>query len=129
MADSVRIDKWLWAVRLFKTRAEAAKACSAGKVTINGVPVKPARQIRIGDLVTAHTGERQRSVRARSLIGRRVGASLVPEHCEDLTPPEERENQTARNLRQTPLRPKGSGRPTKKERRSLESFFNQPPNP
>ena len=120
---SVRIDKWLWAVRLYSSRSLAADACNAGKVKINGLSVKPARNVHCGELVTAVTGEITRTVRVLGLIDRRVGAKLVPLHLEDLTPPEELNKPRLAHL-QTPFaRAKGSGRPTKKERRSFEDYF------
>ncbi len=121
---AVRIDKWLWAVRLFRTRSAAADACNGGKVTVNGLNAKPSRSIRAGDVVTAHTGLLTRTVRVTLAIERRVGAALVPRHLEDLTPAAEYE--AARQRNSAPVggyRPPGAGRPTKRDRRILQSFF------
>ena len=123
MSDAgVRIDKWLWAVRLFKTRSLAAEACRGGKVKVNGAPAKAARDVRIGDLLDVQTVEFRRKVRVIGLADKRVGAAVVPEFMEDLTPPEEFTRKSDPNFRPLNLRPKGAGRPTKKERRQLDEF-------
>jgi ribosome-associated heat shock protein Hsp15 len=122
-AEGVRFDKWLWAVRLYKTRALAATACKLGHVTVDGQPVKPARDIRLGETIQAKTGEITRTVKVLQLLGNRVGAARVKEFAEDLTPASEYEKQ--REIKLAPLfhRPKGSGRPTKKERRELDKLL------
>ena len=123
MSDAgVRIDKWLWAVRLFKTRSLAAEACHGGKVKVNEAPAKAARDVRIGDLLDVQTVEFRRKVRVVGLVDKRVGAAVVPQFMEDLTPPEEFTRKSDPNFRPPSLRPKGSGRPTKKERRQLDEF-------
>lgn len=116
----VRIDKWLWAVRLFKTRSLAAQACAAGHVHVNGQRVKPARSVHPGEQIEALVGEVRRTVRVRELLDRRVGASLVPQYLEDLTPAAERERARTPHLEPLFHRPKGTGRPTKRERRLLD---------
>ena len=121
--ESVRIDKWLWAVRLYKTRSLATEACKAGHVTVNGQPVKPARDVRVGETVCALTGEVRRTLRVLALVEQRVGAPLVKQFAEDLTPAEELAKQRDPGARPLFLRPKGAGRPTKKERRELEEFL------
>ena len=90
-AISVRIDKWLWAVRLFKTRSQATAACAAGKVRIADQPVKPARATRVGEVITAKVAGITRTVKVVELLENRVGAKLVPNYLEDLTPPSEYE--------------------------------------
>ena len=90
-STSVRIDKWLWAVRLFKTRSQATAACAAGKVRIGDQPVKPSRSTRIGEVITAKVGDVTRTVKVVELLEQRVGAKLVPDYLEDLTPPSEYE--------------------------------------
>jgi ribosome-associated heat shock protein Hsp15 len=119
VSAGVRIDKWLWAVRLYKTRSLAAAQCKAGHVLINGQPVKPAREVRLGEIIQARTGHVTRTVRVAGLIEQRVSAPLAKENVEDLTPPEEyaepREPDYSRGI----VRPKGAGRPTKKDRREL----------
>ena len=122
-ASSVRIDKWLWAVRLFKTRSLAVAACSAGKVKISDHPVKPAREVRVGEIIVATVGDITRTVKVLGVIEQRVGAKLVPGLMEDLTPPEEFTKQQERARQPVFFRPKGSGRPTKKDRRTMDGFF------
>jgi ribosome-associated heat shock protein Hsp15 len=122
--SEVRIDKWLWAVRLYKTRALATQACRGGHVTIAGDSVKPSRTVRVGDVIAARTGELLKTVKVLGLIGNRVGPKLVDQYIEDLTPAAEylRVEQAREVARSVPHRPKGSGRPTKKERRQLEAL-------
>jgi ribosome-associated heat shock protein Hsp15 len=119
---AVRIDRWLWAVRLYHTRARAIAACRAGHVKIEGQSVKPARLVRVGDVLTAQTGPLTRTVKVVGLLAQRVGAKLVPHYLEDLTPPAEylkcREPQSQPTL----AWPKGLGRPTKKQRRALDQL-------
>lgn len=122
-ASEVRMDKWLWAVRLFKTRALAIQACQNGRVCIQGAPIKPARSVRVGEVIVVSGEGLQRTVRVLQPIDRRVGAKEVPLALEDLTPAEEyeRARQVRANSGFTP-RPKGSGRPTKKDRRALNQL-------
>jgi len=121
--SAVRVDRWLWSVRFYKTRSLASAACVAGHVKINGHSCKPARAVRPGDLVVAITGEITRTVKVLEVLERRIGPKLVSRYLEDLTPPAE--DQKPRELSLAPMgkRPKGAGRPTKKERRLLGSFF------
>jgi ribosome-associated heat shock protein Hsp15 len=121
--DGVRIDKWLWRVRLFKSRTLATGACEAGKVKIAGVPAKPSRTIKIGDTITVAVGNVTRTVRVRHLLEQRVGAAKVPEFMEDLTPPEEFAKARTQAANGAGLRAKGTGRPTKRDRRILQRFF------
>lgn len=116
----VRIDKWLWAVRLYKTRALAAAACRAGHVEIAGARVKPAREVHIGEMVRSQHGEITRTTRVVGLIENRVSAVLARQYAEDLTPASEYEKRLVPALKPLALRPKGSGRPTKKDRRVME---------
>ena len=122
----VRMDKFLWSVRLFKTRSEATQALSGGKVKVDGASAKPSRPVREGDVISLRRGAVQCTYRVKALLGTRVGAALVPEYLEDITPEEERlKAESARlcasravvNIR----RDKGTGRPTKKERRTLDA--------
>ena len=120
--ENVRIDKWLWAVRIFKTRSLAAEACRAGHVSIAGQPVKPSRSVRPCDVIVARTGEITRTVKVRELIDRRVGAKIVNQYLEDQTPASEYQKPREKNFLPVPLRGKGEGRPTKKDRRAIDLF-------
>src|SRR5262245_17520072 len=123
MANGVRIDKWLWAVRLYKTRTLAAEACRAGHVEIAGMKVKAAREVRVGETIVTRMGEITRTTRVLGLVERRLGAPTAKEFAEDLAPRSEYEKKRDRIFQPVLLRPKGAGRPTKKERRDLEKFF------
>jgi ribosome-associated heat shock protein Hsp15 len=120
--EAIRIDKWLWCVRLYKSRTLAASACEAGKVKIGGQIVKPSRSLRKGDIIEAAAGGITRTVKVVGLLGRRVGAQKVPEWMKDLTPASEFQKKRER-VEPPGLRAKGSGRPTKRDRRILHSFF------
>ena len=120
---SVRLDKWLWAVRLFKTRTQAAAACTAGKVTINGQPTKASRDVRVGDVIVAQLGELTKTVKVIGVIEKRVGAKLVSQFLEDLTPASEYEKPREKNLTPFIFRPKGAGRPTKRDRRKMDDLL------
>jgi ribosome-associated heat shock protein Hsp15 len=121
--SAVRVDRWLWSVRLYKTRTLASTACAADHVKVNGNSCKPARAVRPGDIVVALTGEITRTVKVVEVLERRIGAKLVSRYLEDLTPPAEYEKPREASLAPVGRRPKGTGRPTKKERRLLGSFF------
>jgi len=116
----VRVDKWLWAVRLYKTRSIAAAACSGGKVRIGGHTVKPARSLRVGEVVMATAGEINRTLKVVLLIEQRVGAPEAKSCYQDLTPPAEYLKPRMPDFRPVLLRRKGEGRPTKRERRKLD---------
>jgi ribosome-associated heat shock protein Hsp15 len=122
MQTAVRIDKWLWAVRLYRTRSAAIEACRAGHIKIEGRSVKPARDIQVGEVVVAQVGPIQRTVRVIGLIDRRVGASQVPQLLEDLTPAEEYAKRREPELKAGPVWERGQGRPTKRNRRLLDRF-------
>ena len=117
MADGgARVDRWLWAVRLFKTRSEATDACRGGHVRINGRPAKAAAPLGVGDLVVVRHHGTERTVEVRQLIEKRVGASLAADSYLDHTPPPPpREVRVAE-------RERGAGRPTKRERRALDRW-------
>jgi ribosome-associated heat shock protein Hsp15 len=117
---SIRIDKWLWAVRIFKTRSMASDECRAGKVKMGGHSVKPSREIRTGDEISVQMGIYIKTVRVLGLIHNRVSAHLVPQFMEDLTPAEEYEKMKTQQEMKTEFRPRGLGRPTKKERRLID---------
>jgi ribosome-associated heat shock protein Hsp15 len=115
--DSIRVDKWLWAARVFKTRSQASVACDGGKIDVNDEAVKPARRVRAGDLiaVTLPRG-RRRILKVAGVDDRRGSAEVAKALFEDLTPPEPPRPRQAR----PPWRAPGTGRPTKRERRDIE---------
>lgn len=124
-STAYRLDKWLWAVRVFKTRSLATDACRAGSVEVNSLPAKPARGVRTGEQVTIRDGLITRTLRVIGMPRSRVGAKLVPVYCTDLTPPEELTKARSQPLQQLLAREKGSGRPTKRDRRLLDRLFRQ----
>ena len=117
----MRLDQWLWAVRLYKSRSLAADSIKGGLVKVNGERSKPAHEPKPGELITARVGIMTRTVRFLAAPKSRVGAKLVAGFAEDLTPPEEYAKREL-NLLPPGFRPKGTGRPTKRERRVLENF-------
>ncbi len=120
--NGTRIDKWLWAVRLYKTRSLAAEACKLGKVICNGVKVKPSKEIKQGEVYEVNIDQLHRRVRVIGLLGNRVGAKDVAKYMEDLTSEEEYERiKTARSAA-FELRDRHTGRPTKRDRRLIEDF-------
>ncbi|MFO8001555.1 MAG: RNA-binding S4 domain-containing protein [Marinilabilia sp.] len=123
--ESVRIDKFLWAVRLFKTRSMAAEACKKGRITIEGQTVKSSRQIRRGDEISIKVPPAVKTYKVLDLSEKRMGAKLVPDFIEDITPKEETDLLDKARMIQKMDRPKGTGRPTKKERRDLDQLDNQ----
>lgn len=122
MAEELRIDKWLWAVRIYKTRTLAGDSCRAGKIKIDGIAVKPSRVLKTGDVMTVSMGPLTRTLRVKSLIHNRVSAKLVPDSLEDLTPPEEYERIKFMHELNAEHRDRGTGRPTKKERRNIDKL-------
>ncbi len=122
---SERIDKWLWCVRVFKTRGLATDACRTGSVEAGGVVAKPAREIRAGEVVTVKQGLIVRTLVVIGVPAARVGAKRVAEFCEDRTPPEEFEKVKTRRVEQLLARERGSGRPTKRDRRALDQLFGE----
>jgi len=110
-------------MRLFKTRGLAAEACRDGEVEINAQPAKPSRHVRPGETVTAWQGLVRRTLVVHGVPKSRVGAALVPEFCEDRTPAAEWEKARASRAQQVLARPKGAGRPTKRDRRALDELF------
>lgn len=122
-----RIDKWLWAVRIFKTRSIAADACKNGRVTMNGLPVKPSKVIRNDDVISVRKPPITYSFRVLRAIENRVGAKLVPEMLENITPREQFEILEMSRISGFVNRARGTGRPTKKERRKLDDFTSDVP--
>jgi ribosome-associated heat shock protein Hsp15 len=123
MAEGVRIDKWMWAVRLYKTRSQATEACKKGYVTINDKAVKPARVLQVGEIIKVRKAPITKSFKVLALVGKRMGAKLVVDFLEDVTPPEEMELLEMQKHMRWSARDKGTGRPTKKDRRELDDFF------
>nr|WP_321355506.1 RNA-binding S4 domain-containing protein [uncultured Draconibacterium sp.] len=123
MSEGVRIDKWLWAVRIFKTRSQATEACKKGHVTIDDSPVKASREIHVGEVVKVRKSPITKSLKVLALSGKRMGAKLVADFVEDVTPPEEIELLEMQKHMRWSAREKGTGRPTKKDRRDLDDFF------
>jgi len=119
--DSVRIDKWLWAVRVFKTRGLAGDSCRHGRVHISGQPVKHSRQVRINDVIVVKKDQMTCTFKVLQLIEHRVGAPAARQYAEDQTPASEWEKPREPYFRPF-ARPKGAGRPTKKERRQLDAM-------
>lgn len=122
MAEA-RIDKWLWAARIFKTRTIAAEACKKGRVSINGAQAKPSRMIKPGDVINVKKSPITYSFKVLQAIEKRVGAKLVPEIMENVTTPEQYELLEMSKISGFIDRARGTGRPTKKDRRSLDEFF------
>ena len=118
----VRIDKWLWAVRLFKTRSIAIDACKKGRVMIKGMNVKPSRMIKIGDVIEVRRPPITYAFEVLDLTERRMGAKLVPQYMKDVTHPSQLEILELNRISGFIDRARGTGRPTKKDRRELEQF-------
>jgi ribosome-associated heat shock protein Hsp15 len=118
-----RLDKWLWAVRVFRTRSLASDACRAGSVAVNEIPAKPARDVRPGETVTVKQGLVLRTFRVVDVPRSRVGPKLVAAFCTDLTPPSEISRAKEQSVQHFLAREKGSGRPTKRDRRLLDDLF------
>lgn len=116
--DATRVDRWLWSVRLVKTRAEAATACRGGHVRINDRPAKPSAPVRVGDRVRARVHDRNRSVEVTKVIEKRVGAPVAQECYVDHTPPEP----STAGMPVFARRDRGAGRPTKRDRRILDQL-------
>ncbi|MBO7472019.1 MAG: RNA-binding S4 domain-containing protein [Bacteroidaceae bacterium] len=127
MNNEARIDKWLWAARIFKTRTIAAAACKKGQVSMGGVQLKASRMIKAGDVVSVRKPPITYSFRVLQPIERRVGAKLIPEVLENVTTPDQYELLEMSKISGFVGRAKGTGRPTKKDRRSLEDFQNEVP--
>ena len=122
MANEVRIDKWMWAVRIFKSRTIAVEACKKNRVMINNVNVKASRMIHVGDVIQVRKPPVTYSFKVLQLTERRMGAKLVPEYMENVTPAAQYEILELSRINGFIDRAKGSGRPTKKDRRSMDEF-------
>jgi len=120
--NEVRIDKWMWATRIFKTRSIATEACKKNRILIGDMPVKPSRMIKAGDVIAVRKPPITYSFRVLDVTGNRMGAKLVPQYFENITLPEEYEMLELSKISGFVDRAKGLGRPTKKERRDLNDF-------
>ena len=118
----VRMDKWLWAARLFKTRSLAADAIKGGKVKVDDNPIKPSREVKEGDVIQVQIDQLHKVVQVKTVIKNRVSAKQVPEVYTDLTPKEEYERIEFMHAYKSEWRDRGAGRPTKKERRMIEKM-------
>ena len=123
MGDTARIDKWLWAARIFKTRSIAANECKNNRVTVNGINVKPAHTIKQGETVSVKKSPITYSFKVLKCIEQRVGAKLISEVYENVTDPKQYELLEMSRISGFVDRARGTGRPTKKERRSLDAFI------
>ena len=121
--NEARIDKWLWAARIFKTRSIAVDAIKNGRVTIQGVNVKPSRMVKEGEVVSVRKPPVTYSFKILKTIEQRVGAKLLPEIYENVTPPDQYELLEMNRNSGFVDRQRGTGRPTKKERRALDEFL------
>lgn len=122
-AEEARIDKWLWAARIFKTRSLAVDACKNGRVSVGGVPVKPSRMVKAGDEIGVRKSPVTYTFRILKPIEMRVGAKLIPEVYENITTADQYELLEMTKISGFVDRARGTGRPTKKERRSLDAFL------
>ena len=122
-----RIDKWLWAVRLYKTRSMATDACKKGQITMNGLPMKPSKSIKEGDSINVRKPPVTYTFKVLQAIENRVGAKLVPEMLENLTPKEQYDILEMNRISGFVNRARGTGRPTKKDRRELDDFQSETP--
>lgn len=120
MSEGVRIDKWLWAVRVFKTRSQATDSCKSGKVKIEDTSVKPSREVKLNEVIVVQVQHISKTLKVIGLLNNRVGAKLVPEYMEDLTPAEEYDKEKIKKEINYEYRDRGLGRPTKKERRLID---------
>lgn len=121
--EEVRIDKYLWSIRVYKTRTEATDACKGGKVRVNGADTKPSKPVKPGDVIVARKGAVVYTYKVLELIDKRQGAKLVPQYAENQTPAEELEKLRAPVETFFLKRDRGAGRPTKKDRRQMEDLW------
>lgn len=124
-AESVRIDRWLWSVRIFKTRSDSSTACRGTRIKLNGNTAKPASKVRIGDEICIRKSGFTQKLIVKDLVEKRVGALMASEYYADRTPAREQEQaDTHREHAKLYKRHTGKGRPTKKDRRTLEDLRN-----
>ena len=122
MEEKVRIDKWLWAVRIFKTRSLAAEECGKGHVTIGDVHVKASRELKGGEIVKVRIPPIERHYLVKALTAKRMSAQLAVDFVEDVTPPENLALLNAVKVYGFESRPRGLGRPTKRDRRMIDKM-------
>ncbi len=121
--EEVRLDKYLWSIRVYKTRSEATTACNGGKVRLNGSDVKPSKAVKVGDVIVVRKGPVTYTYKAISLVDKRQGPKLVPQYAENLTPQEELDKLRAPVETFFLKRDRGAGRPTKKDRRQMDELW------
>lgn len=120
---SLRIDKYVWSVRLAKTRSQAADLIAKSRIKLNGESVKPARDVKVGDKIHVHKNTAVFTYEVIQLLDKRVGAKLVVDYLRDITPVDEIEKYKAYQLAQSSYRVHGTGKPSKKDRRDLDDFL------
>lgn len=120
--SSLRIDKWLWEVRLFKSRSLATDACKAGKVKMEGSNIKASKEIKVGDVIVVSLNPLFKTIRVKQFPKSRVSAKLVPDFMEDLTSQTEYDRVKLINDTNSEYRDRGIGRPTKKQRRVIDQL-------
>lgn len=121
--DDIRLDKYLWAVRVFKTRSDAADAIRNNRVLVNGAYAKPSREVKIGDVIAVRKQAVTYSYKVLDLVSSRQGAKNVPQYCLDVTAPDELAKLNVPRETVFVVRDRGTGRPTKKERRELDTLM------
>ena len=121
--EEIRIDKYLWAIRAYKTRTEATDACNGGKIRLNGADVKPSKGVKVGDEIVVRKGPVTYTYRVKALVDKRQGAKTVPDYAENLTPQSELDKLHAPVETFFLKRDPGTGRPTKKDRRQMERLW------
>jgi len=123
MGESVRVDKWLWAVRIFKTRSLATEACRKGHVSIGDSTLKSSKMVQVGEIIKVRKVPITISLKILALAEKRMSAKLISDFVEDVTPAEEMELLEMQKNMRWKARDRGTGRPTKKDRRELDDFF------
>ena len=121
--DEVRIDNYIWSIRVYKTRSEATDACKGGKIRVNGADIKPSKSVKTGDVIVARKGVVTYTYKVLGLIDKRQGPKLVSLYAENLTPQEELDKLRAPIETFFLKRDRGAGRPTKKDRRQMDSLW------
>lgn len=123
--EAVRLDKYLWAIRVYKTRTDATDACKGGKIRLNGLDVKPSKEVKPGDTIVVRKGAVTYTYKVLDLIDKRQVAQAVPKYAENLTPQEELDKLRAPVETFFLKRDRGTGRPTKKERRQMDALWEE----